>query len=70
MNRAMLVRKTETRSAPRTSPSNVTQADPFSGLDLDQFAELEMDLREALLDRLNRLWNDGILSGNEEGTDA
>jgi hypothetical protein len=47
---------------PRVSPQNVTQADPFASLTLDQFAELELDPEELFLDRVNLLWEKGKLS--------
>jgi len=47
---------------PRVSPQNVKQIDPFADLTLDQFAELELDPREPLLSRLNRLWEEGKLA--------
>ncbi|NJO18089.1 MAG: hypothetical protein HC877_20870 [Thioploca sp.] len=46
---------------PRVSPQNVFQVDPFDHLTLDQFAELELDPKEPLVNRLNRLWEEGRL---------
>lgn len=46
---------------PRVSPMGLRQDDPFAALDLDQFAELELNPRETLLDRLNRMWDEGAL---------
>lgn len=44
---------------PRVSPQNVTQVDPFVSLTLDQFAELELDSENPLINRLNQLWEEG-----------
>jgi hypothetical protein len=45
----------------RVSPMGPRQQDPFAVLDLDQFANLELTPGEPLLDRLDRLWDEGIL---------
>jgi len=46
---------------PRITPKNVPQTDPFGHLSLEEFAELELDKRESFQDRLNRLWDEGVL---------
>ncbi len=47
---------------PRVSPQNVTQVDPFADLTLDQFAELELDPKNPLINRLNQFWEEGKIS--------
>lgn len=39
-----------------------TPVDPFAGLSLDQFAELETSSDEPFLDRLERMWIEGVLA--------
>jgi len=46
---------------PRITPGEVPQTDPFGGLSLEKFAELELDPRESFQDRLDRLWDEGPL---------
>src|SRR5262245_5640521 len=46
---------------PRVSPAALRQEDPFAELGLDEFAALETDPREGLLDMLDRMWNQGTL---------
>ena len=46
---------------PRVSLPNTVLADPFADLNLDQFAELEIDSKEPFSDRLNRMWKEGKL---------
>jgi hypothetical protein len=40
-------------------PTHTKLRDPFAHLTLEQFAELELDESENLLDRLDRLWEAG-----------
>jgi hypothetical protein len=46
---------------PRVSLLGLEQQDPFADLDLEQFAKLEADPAQPLLDRLDRLWDEGKL---------
>ncbi|HEY8202658.1 MAG TPA: hypothetical protein VII47_15060 [Actinomycetota bacterium] len=46
---------------PRVVPNGLTSTDPFADLDLEAFAELELSPDEGLLDRLDRMWDEGVL---------
>lgn len=48
---------------PRVTPTVDLGPDPFAGLSLGQFAELESNPNEPLLDRLDRLVDDGTITG-------
>ena len=47
---------------PRVTPGEVPQVDPFGGLSLEEFAEIEVRGPGSFQDRLNRLWNEGVLT--------
>ena len=46
---------------PRVRAEGIHQSDPFAELDLEEFAELELDPNLGFLDRLNGLWDKGEL---------
>jgi hypothetical protein len=50
-----------TAHLPRVTPPGPPPPDPFAELSLDDFAALELDPAESLLDRLDRLWDEGRL---------
>jgi hypothetical protein len=42
-------------------PTGLPQTDPFAGLDLEEFAALELAPDEGILDRVDRMWEEGAL---------
>jgi hypothetical protein len=46
---------------PRVVPAGLSRTDPFADLDLEAFAELEVDPGLPFLDRLDGLWDEGSL---------
>ena len=54
-----------TAHLPRVTPTADLGPDPFADLSLDQFAALETNRNETLLDRLDRLWRDGKVGCGE-----
>jgi hypothetical protein len=46
---------------PRVVPTGPPQADPFADLDLEEFAALELAPDEGILDRVDRMWEEGTL---------
>lgn len=53
---------------PRVTPTVEVGSDPFAALSLDQFAALEADPNEHLLDRLDRLVSDGTITSSTPKT--
>jgi hypothetical protein len=53
---------------PRVTPTVEVGSDPFADLSLEQFAALEADPKEPLLDRLDRLVGDGTITNGKRPT--
>lgn len=53
-----------TSHLPRVKPAGDMPKDPFQDLGLEDFARLELDPDEPLLDRLDRLWDQGDLKSS------
>jgi hypothetical protein len=50
-----------TTHLPRVQPTELSLRDPFAGLSLQEFAAIELDPDDGLLDRLDRLWDEGAI---------